>query len=138
MGTRKRKHLLIAMAISGAAFAAAFGMAASLGGLNSDKLGAEDSAVAACDTDGVTTSYATAYNTTGTAGYKVQTVTVSGIADTCDGQSITVSLTGAGSASLQDVTSAVPTDAATSMTLTFGSSTLAESVTGVHVVVSGA
>lgn len=118
--------------------ATAFGMAASLGGVTARNLGADDSVVASCDTDGVVVSWTTAYNTTGTAGYKVATVTVAGINNACDGQNISVTLTGAASASLQEVTSVVPVDVATSHTLAFGSSTLAESVTGVHIVIAAA
>lgn len=119
-------------------FGAVMGSAASLGGITADGLGADDTIVASCDTDGVTTSYTTAYNTTGTAGYKVATVTVGGLNNACDGDSIEVRLTGASDSSLETVSKTVETDAGvTSTTLTFGGSTLAESVTGVHVVVSG-
>lgn len=119
-------------------FGTALGSAASLGGISAQGLGADDTIVASCDTDGVTTSYTTAYNTTGTAGYKVATVTVGGLNNACDGDTIEVRLTGSSDSSLETVNKTVETDAgSTSTTLTFGSSTLAESVTGVHVVVSG-
>ena len=133
-----KKRLLIGAAFGVTMFGAVMGSAASLGGITSDGLGADDTIVAACDSDGVTTSYTTAYNTTGTAGYKVASVTVSGLNNACDGDAIEVRLTGAASASLEAVTKTVESDgASTSTTLTFGSTTLAESVTGVHVVVSG-
>ena len=119
-------------------FGTAMGSAASLGGITAEGLGADDTIVASCDTDGVNTSYTTAYNTTGSAGYKVATVVVSGLNNACDGDAIEVNLTGSGGSSLQTVSKSIETDAgSTSTTLTFGSSTLAESVTGVHVVVSG-
>lgn len=119
-------------------FGTALGSAASLGGISADGLGADDTIVASCDTDGVITSYTTAYNTTGSAGYKVATVTVGGLNNACDGDTIEVRLTGSSDSSLEAVNKTVETDAgSTSTTLTFGSSTLAESVTGVHVVVSG-
>ncbi len=119
-------------------FGTAMGSAASLGGINAKGLGADDTIVASCDTDGVTTSYATAYNTTGTAGYKVATVTVGGLKNACDGQAIEVRLTGSSNASLETVSKTVETHAlSTSTTLTFGNSTLAENVTGAHIVVSG-
>ncbi len=114
------------------------GSAASLGGIPAKGPGADDTIVASCDTDGVTTSYTTAYNTTGAAGYKVATVTVGWLNNACDGSAIEVRLTGSGNASLETVNKTVETDAAsTSTTLTLGSSTLAQAVTGVHVVVSG-
>lgn len=133
-----KKRLLIGATFGVTMFGAVMGSAASLGGITTDGLGADDTIVAACDSNGVSTAYTTAYNTTGTAGYKVATVTVSGLDNTCDGDAIEVRLTGAASASLEAVTKTVETDAgSTSTVLTFGSTTLAESVTGVHIVVSG-
>ena len=119
-------------------FGTALGSAASLGGITAQGLGAEDAIVASCDSDGVTTSYTTAYNATGSAGYKVASVTVGGLDNNCDGDTIEVRLTGAADASLETVSKTVESDAgSTSTTLAFGSTTLAENVTGVHVVVSG-
>lgn len=133
----KRKRLILAVLVGAAVFTVAFGMAASLGGISASDLGADAAVVASCDTDGVSVSYTTTYSAAGTAGYKVADVTVGGINNACDGQDISVNLTGAGNASLQEVSSSVPTDAgSTSLTLSFGSSTLAESVTGVHIVIS--
>lgn len=114
-------------------FAAAFGMAASLGGNTSGSLGADDAVVASCDTDGVTTAYAQVYNTTGSPGYKVDTVTVGGIAAACNGESISAVLTGAAGASLETVTGTV---SGTSVTLDFAATTLVESVAGIHIVIS--
>jgi len=120
------------------AFALVAGMAASLGGLTSTDLGADDSVVASCDTNGVSTSYTSVYNTTSTAGFKVDDVTVDLINDACDGDSMTVTLTGAGNASLGSVTQVVPTNAAFTNVLDFvGQNVLAESVTGIHVVITG-
>lgn len=136
MGSKKR--LVFGLLFGVTMFGAVMGSAASLGGITAEGLGADDTIIASCDTDGVTTSYTTAYNTTGSAGYKVATVSVAGLANACDGKAIEVRLTGAASASLESVSKTVETDAgSTSTSLTFGSSTLAESVTGVHIVVSG-
>lgn len=118
-------------------FGTAMGSAASLGGVTSNGLGADDTIVASCDTDGVTTSYATAYNTTSTAGYKVASVTVGGLNDACDGKTIEVRLTGGSDASLENISKTIETGAGTSTTLNFANSTLAESVTGVHIVIAG-
>ena len=120
-------------------FSIVVGMAASLGGITSGNLGADDAVVAACDTNGVATSYTTAYSATGTAGYKVGNLTVSGIADACDGERMSVTLTGTSNASLGEQTTTVDVDSGagnTSDTVSFtGSSVLAASVTGVHVVI---
>jgi hypothetical protein len=111
--------------------------AASLGGITSSSLGADDAVVASCDTNGVTTNYTTTYNTTSTAGFKVNDLTVGGIDDACDGLTMTVTLTGAANASLGSVTQVVPTAVATTNVLSFiGQSILAENVTGVHIVIS--
>ena len=131
------KRILLGLLAGAMAFSMVIGMAASLGGLTSSNLGADDAAVASCDTNGVTSSYTTAYSGTGTAGYKVNNVVVGGIADACDGDSISVSLTGSGGASLGEQTATVPTGAGTSSTVSFAASNvLAESVTGVHVVIA--
>ena len=131
-----KKRLIVALLLATLAFAAMVGSAASLGGITNGNLGADDTVVASCDTNGVTLAYTYAYNTTGTAGYKVATVTVGGIADTCDGQAIGVTLTNSANASLESVSSTVPTGVGTSVTLNLASTTLAEAVTSAHVVIA--
>lgn len=132
-----KKRIVFGLLLGMTVFGAVMGSAASLGGITPEGLGADDAIIASCDTDGVTTATTTAYNTTGSAGYKVATVTVGGLNDNCDGKTIEVRLTGASNASLETQSKTVETGAATSTTLTFGSTTLAESVAGVHIVVSG-
>ena len=111
--------------------------AASLGGITSSSLGADDSVVASCDTNGVTSAYSSVYNTTSTAGFKVNDVTVGGIDDACDGLTMTVTLTGAANAALGSASQAVPTGAGTTNVVSVvGQSGLAESVTGSHIVIS--
>jgi hypothetical protein len=135
------KRLVIGLAVGVAVFAATFGMAASLGGLTADDLGAEDAIVASCE-NVVTTdaapnvTYTTAYNTTGTAGYKVATVVIEELDDACDGSAISVTLAGASGASLLEFSGVVPTDVSTTVTLNVADTALAESVQGVHVLVT--
>jgi hypothetical protein len=118
-------------------FALVVAAAASLGGITSATLGADDSVVASCDTNGVTTAYSSVYNTTTTAGFKVNDVTVGGIDDACDGLSMTITLTGAANASLGSATQVVPTGVGTTNVVNFVSANvLDESVTGVHIVIS--
>jgi hypothetical protein len=106
--------------------------------ITSTNLGADDTVVASCDSNGVTSSYTSAYATTPTAGFEVDDVTVAGIDDACDGDTMTVTLTGAGDAALGEVTQAVPVNAAFTNVLDFsGEDVLAEAVTGVHVVITG-
>ena len=133
-----KKRILAALLAGAMVFSMVIGMAASLGGLTAANLGADDAAVASCDTNGVTTSYTNAYSSSGTAGYKVNNVTVGGIADACDGDSLSVVLTGTGGTSLGEQTTTVPVVAGT-FTATVSvsaSNVLAESVTGVHVVIA--
>ena len=119
------------------AFALVVASAASLGGITSSRLGADDSVVASCDTNGVTTAYSSVYNTTTTAGFKVNDVTVGGIDDTCDGETMVITLTGAANASLGSATQVVPTGAGTTNIVNFVSqNVLDESVTGIHIVIS--
>ena len=134
-----KKRLIFGLMMGTAVFGAVFASAASLGGLNSGRLGADDSAVVACDTDGVEATYTTAYNTTGSAGYKVKDIKLSGINNACDGADVQVTLTGTSGASLKEVTGVLASDAAvTNQTLDGGSTALAESVLGIHVVINGA
>ena len=117
-------------------FGAVFAMAASLGGITSGRVGADDAAVASCDTDGVTTSYATSWDATDER-YEVTSVTVSGIANLCDGQTLSVSLTDAGGAQLGSGSIAVPSDVlATAVTVSLSSAASAELAVGVHVAIA--
>lgn len=134
----RHRRTLLAVPVAVVAFALVGGMAASLGGITSTNLGADDTVVASCDSNGVNTSYTSVYATTPTAGFEVDDVTVAGIDDACDGDTMTVTLTGAGDAALGEVTQAVPVNAAFTNVLDFGGEdVLAEAVTGVHVVITG-
>jgi hypothetical protein len=135
-----KKRILIAATAALIVFGVVFAMAASLGGITGDDLGADDDVVASCDTDGVTTSYTTAYSDSGTAGYKVGDVTVGSIADACNGASMRVTLSGSGGTSLGERTVTVAVNSGggdSDDTLDFSSlDVLAESVTGIHVVIA--
>lgn len=133
----RSRRTLLAVLGGVLAFALVIGAAASLGGLTSTSLGANDSVVASCDTDGVTSSYSTVYNTTTAAGFKVNDVTVGGVASECADKSMTVTLSGAGDASLGSVTQAMPSTGTTNVLNFVTSNVKAELVTGVHVVITG-
>lgn len=138
-----KKRLIYALLAGVSTFGAITASAATLGGLTPQGLGADDASVASCDTNGVTTSYTTQYNTTTTAGYKVDDVTVNGIADACNGKTMKITLVGASNASLGEVTATVAVDSTamtpdTSDTVDFlATNKLAEDVQGIHVVISG-
>jgi len=138
MTMRGNKRLIIGLAVGVAVFAAVFGMAATLGGITTDTLGAEDQVVAACDTDGVTTSYDTAYSGTGTAGYKVDSVTLGSLAQACQGLDFEVTLSGGTAQSVSGtLPSTLSVEGTDSYVVEFDETKLAEEVTGVHVVISG-
>jgi hypothetical protein len=122
-----KKKLMIGLIAGTAVFAAVFGAAATLNGITTENLGAESTTVAACDPDGVSTSYTVAF---GATEYEVTEVTVSGIADTCDGQDITVR------SGTSEATATIPTDAATSVTLGWTPLPAAD-IAEIHVLIQG-
>lgn len=130
------KRTLVASLLGLTAFGAVFGSAASLGGLDASSLGANADVVAPCDTDGVDVSYTHDYDPTAPAGYKVTAVTVSDVADGCDGLTVEVALTGSADTSVASGSLSIPTSTATSHSVSVSPSALAESVTGAHVVIS--
>ena len=127
----------IAAALAGlTVFGAVFAMAANLGGITSGQVGADSADVTACDTDGVSTSFASSWDATDER-YEITSVTVSGIANTCDGESLSVSVTDSTGAQIGSGTIAVPADAgATSVDVSLSSAASAELTEGVHVVIA--
>jgi hypothetical protein len=117
------------------AFSAVMAMAATLGGLTPDTLGAEDSAVVACDADGVATSYSSSWDATDER-YEVSQVTVEGVADACDNLTVKVTLTDSTGASLSEGTLAIPSDATVDHSVTLAAGVSTEAVTNVHVTIA--
>ncbi len=117
-------------------FGAVYAMAASLGGITSGSVGADDAVVASCDTDGVTTSYASAWDATDER-YEVTSVTVGGINNNCDARTLSVSLTDTSGAQIGSGSVAVPTDPlAFTATVALSPAASAELTTGVHVAIA--
>ena len=130
-----RKRLLIALTVGSAVFAGAYAMAASLP-VSSTRLGSGNAVVPSCDTDGVTTNYTVSYTATGTAGYKIDTADISGVAATCNGATMKVTLTGASNTALAERTQVIA--APSSYSLNFSAAGVpAADVTGVHVTIVG-
>lgn len=129
------RRVFFGLAAALGVFAISFGFAASLGGLSTDGLGADDSVVAACDTDGVSTSYSLSFDDTD-GRYEVSAVSVSGIADACDGQTLEVTLANSSGAAIGTGSATIPSDAATSHSISLSTPASAELVVGVHVTIS--
>ena len=129
------KRTLIAVTAGLVVFASVFAMAASLGGITGSTVGADNTTVASCDTDGVTTSYATSWDATDKR-YEVTTVTVAAVNDACDGKSLSVSLTDTTGAQIGTGTLAIPTSAAISHAVTMTTAPSAALTLGVHVVIA--
>ena len=130
-----RKRVLLAVLAGLIVFAGVFAIAASLGGITSTKVGADNTVVASCDTDGVSTSYATAWDATDKR-YEVTSVTVSGVNDVCDGETLSVSLTDSTGAQIGTGSMAIPTSAATAFTVTMTTAPSAKLTEGVHVLIA--
>jgi hypothetical protein len=130
----RRKVAAVVLAI-GLTAATLPGVAASLGGLTTHKLGAGQAVVSACDSDGFTTSY-------NNSGGNITSVDVSGIADPgCEGGQLSLVLANASGTSIgAGGPTTVPTDAGTvdnTMTVTLSPTPAASAVAAVHVVVTG-
>jgi hypothetical protein len=127
----KRTSLAVVAAV--AAFAAVSASAAGLGGLTSRSLGAETTVVASCDSDGVTASYTTAYSVSAKE-YQVTGVQLTGIAGTCTGQAVSLTLADSAGASLGGGTGTVT---GTSQSFTFSTPASAKNAANLSVVISG-
>jgi hypothetical protein len=130
-----KKRTTIAALVGLAVFASSFAFAAGFGGLTSGTIGAANVTVAACDSDGVSTSYgASSWDATDER-YEVATVTVSGVSDSCDGASMKVTVNDTGGAQLSEGTLTIPTSGATSFNVTLSPAASAAAVVGVHVAI---
>ena len=129
MKIRPKRLALAAMAV--AAFGAA--SAASLGGLSSTSVGANDVVVAACDSDGVSIAYTTGYNATASK-YQVTAVTLSGMDAACSGKTADLTVKGTSGTSLA---SGSITVSGTSGSITLSTPVAAESILGASVIISG-
>lgn len=128
-------------ALVSGAFAVAVGAgviaasAATLGGITTTELGAENTVVAACDLDGINIAYQHAYNASSQA-FVVSSAVVSAIDPGCANQKLDVELTGTAGASVATGTQ-VTVGSSGSETVTFATPPLAGSVLGSAVVITG-
>ncbi len=129
---RRRRGAVVLLGIG--AFGLAAASAASLGGLTTGSLGADNAAVASCDTDGVTLAYGTPTYDATSGVYRVSTATVSGIAAPCIGKTVYVTLADSAGASLGGGSGTLASG--TSLTVTLSTSASAKAVTNAAVAIS--
>ena len=129
------RRMIIAALAGVTVFGSVFAMAASLGGVSSSKIGADNVAVGSCDSDGVSTSYRSAWDATDKR-YEISAVTVSGVNDACDGQTLSVSLTDASGGQIGTGNAAIPSSASTSFSVSLGTAASAKLAEGVHVLIT--
>lgn len=128
MSRRMVAALLAGLTVFGAVFASA----ASLGGITSGSVGADNAAVASCDTDGVTTSYATSWDSTDDR-YEITSVTVTNVNNACDGRTLSVSLLNATSDQVGTGSVSIPSDAlSTQATVSLSTAAPAKDTVSVH------
>jgi hypothetical protein len=117
---------------------AAFGIltasAASLGGLTSSSLGADQTVIASCDPNGITMAYTTAYVPASNS-YVTTAVTISNVDSTCGTKAFKLSLSD-GAASLNETTGTV-TLTAGAQTIPLSSNVDSKAFTKVALVISG-
>ena len=95
--------------------------------------GQRDAAIECYDADGLTASYATAWDATDER-YEITSVTIGGVSDTCDGQTLYASLADSTGAQIGNGSMAIPTSEATSHTVTLSTMPPAELTVRLHVV----
>ena len=130
-----RKRTILALLVGLVVFGSLYAMAASLGGITSDSVGADSTVVASCDTDGVTAAYVTAWDATDKR-YEITTATVGSVADTCDGRTMSVSLTDTSGAQIGSGSLVIPTSGATSFAVTMSTPPSAKLTEGIHILIA--
>ena len=132
---RLPKTPLIAVLVGVAMAGVAGASAATLGGLSSTGLGSDNSVVAACDTDGISIAYTTAYNATAQE-YQVSAVNFTGVNAACNAKAASVSMRN-GTTNLGTTNAASITVTASAFSITLASPVAAASVNGVSLIISG-
>lgn len=131
----QKKRIIIAVLAGVLGMGVVGASAATLGGLTSGGLGAEDQVVAACDTDGISATYTTSYSATAQT-YQVTAVNFSGVNAACNGKAASVSLRN-GATNLGTTNAASITVATSAFSITLGTPVTASSVTGLSLVITG-
>ena len=115
-----KRRAIFAILLALTIFGAVYGFAATLN-VGANALSAGNAAVASCQATGTPTgTYALAYDAT-LPGYKVSSVTVTGMDPLCNGKTVSVTLTGAANRIVRDRGSAVYSSAGASTTVAIAS-----------------
>lgn len=129
------KRLIIKLLAAATVFSVVLATAASLGTITDGKVGASSTTVSSCETDGVSTSYTTTWDTTDKR-YEVSSVTVSSLtAGNCTGKTVKVSLLDSTDAQIGSGTSAALVATDTSTTVTMSPQASAEAAVKVHITI---
>lgn len=128
------KKKIVAVVAAFGAFGALTASAASLGGLTSTSLGADQTVVASCDTDGIGLAYANSYDAA-TNAYRTTAVTLSGVNAACASRTFRLTLSDAAT-SLSETTGAV-TLTSGSQTITLASAVDTRSITRAALTITG-
>jgi hypothetical protein len=131
-----KRRTVVAVVLALTIFGAVYGFAATLN-VGANTLSAGNASVASCETVGTPTgTYTVAYDSA-VPGYKVATVTVTGLDAACAAKNISATLTGALNANLATITGTVPAGGG-QVVLTPGATPIpAGNVTGVSVAING-
>jgi hypothetical protein len=131
-----KRKTVFALVLALTIFGAVYGFAATLD-VGASQLSAGDASVASCQATQAVGTYQVGYDT-GAKAYVVSGVTVTGLASTCGGKPISVTLTAnSGAQNLATITGTVPA-AGGSLALTpTGTPITASAVTGVSVAING-
>lgn len=133
-GRRRVNRLLVGVIAFGlGATGLSAAAAASLGGLTSRDLGADNIGVTSCDTDGVSVAYTEAFDSSSGRSV-VSGVTVSGLATACSGSTLQVTLADASGSSLSTGSALI---GGASQAVTLVTAADAELVTNAAIVVTG-
>jgi hypothetical protein len=134
--TLAKRRTLVALVLALTVFGAVYGFAATLN-VGANTLSAGNASIASCESVGTPTgTYTVAYDSA-VPGYKVATITVTGLDAACGNKAISATLTGAANANLATITGTVPAAGGT-LLLTPGATPIAAaSVTGVSVAING-
>jgi|ERR1017187_9729345 hypothetical protein len=128
------KRVIGAIVAGVVAFSGIYALAASLS-VTSNTLGAGTAAVASCQSTAINVTYTPLAYTSGT-GYTTTSVTVTGLASTCNSVPYRITLYQTSGASIVEATGTTPSSGTTFTTSAFTAASAA-SVTGVAVVLGG-